>query len=144
MGSTIDQLMAAVLGTLRTIPPRPVEFIFTLKMEAVRSSETLVMTYKTTRCQNPADHDRHIGLHTSINVHSPSALARHATGDLGCSVAQLYLRKQLKFWELHMEPLTQSVRSIRICRHNEWRLWDLLFSFFSDIILWYLLLKPAW
>jgi hypothetical protein len=34
-------------------------WVFILKMEAIRSSETLVTTYKTTRRHNPEDQNRH-------------------------------------------------------------------------------------
>jgi hypothetical protein len=34
----------------------------TLEMETVRSSETFVITYKTTRCHNPEDQNRQIHL----------------------------------------------------------------------------------
>jgi hypothetical protein len=43
------------------------EFL-TLKMEAIRSSETLVISCKTTRRHNPEDHDRH--LHHRENLRS--------------------------------------------------------------------------
>jgi hypothetical protein len=44
------------------------EVTSTLNMEAIRSSEMLVTTYKTARCHNPQDHNRH--LHRRVIVKS--------------------------------------------------------------------------
>jgi hypothetical protein len=47
---------AAKKSVTQTKPNHITIFASTLKVEAASSSETLVSTYKTTRCHNPEDH----------------------------------------------------------------------------------------
>jgi hypothetical protein len=48
----------------------------TLKMEAIRSSETFVTTYETTQHNNPEDHNRHFNRCENFKLHRVQILHR--------------------------------------------------------------------
>jgi hypothetical protein len=53
----------------------------TLKMEAEKSSETLVSTYKCTRCYNPKGQNRYLQCPENIKSHGNGALGSTKVGE---------------------------------------------------------------